>query len=71
MDQVDDYHGVKVADPYRWMKDIDAADTRAWVEAKHHYLAAISQRVALRERLRQLWDYQRYTPCEKHGSLYA
>src|SRR5690349_5244826 len=58
---VDDYHGTKVADPYRWLEDVDAPDTRAWIEAENQlssaYLAAIPQRAAIERRLTAVWNY--------------
>ena len=62
---VDDYNGVKVADQYRWMEEIDSAETRAWVEAENKltfsFLEAILGRDAIRKRLTELWDYERYS----------
>ncbi len=70
-DHVDDYNGVKVPDPYRWMEDIDSPPTRAWVEAQgklsSDYLAAIPGRDALAQRLRSIWNFERWAPPEKHG----
>ena len=60
--QVDDYHGTKVADPYRWLEDDHAAETKAWVEAQNKvtfkYLAAIPERERIRKRLTQLWNFE-------------
>jgi prolyl oligopeptidase len=73
-DQVDDYHGVKVADPYRWLEDTDAAETHAWVEAENKvtfgYLDQIPYRPAIRERLTKLWNYERYGIPEMEGGRY-
>src|SRR6185369_9545661 len=73
-DQVDDYHGVKVADPYRWLEDLDSEETRAWVEAENKlsfsYLAAIPARTALKERLTKLWNYEKYGTPFKEGNRY-
>ena len=33
-DQVDDFHGESIADPYRPLEDTDAPATRAWIEAQ-------------------------------------
>jgi prolyl oligopeptidase len=73
-DQVDDYHGVKVADPYRWLEDADSAETRQWIEAENTltfgYLDAIPGRDRIKERLTRLWDYERYSPPHKEGRRY-
>src|ERR1700722_2358183 len=74
VDQVDDYHGLKVADPYRWLEDADSADTKAWVEEENKltfgYLEEISYRSAIRDRLLKLWNYERFTVPEQQGGRY-
>jgi prolyl oligopeptidase len=71
-DHVDDYHGIKVPDPYRWMEDIDSPATRTWVEAQAQltsdYLAAIPGRHKIAQRLRDIWNFERWRPPEKHGA---
>ncbi len=66
VEQVDDYHGTKVSDPYRWLESLDSAETRKWVEDENKvtfdYLGKIPSRDKLRARLTELWNYERYTP---------
>jgi prolyl oligopeptidase len=73
-DQVDDYHGVKVADPYRWLEDLDSDETRSWVEAENKlsfgFLAAIPARSILKDRLTKLWNYEKYGVPFKEGNRY-
>ena len=73
-DQVDNYHGVKVADPYRWLEDLDSEETRAWVEAENKltfgFLASIPERNAIKERLTKLWNYEKYGVPFKEGDRY-
>ena len=73
-DQTDDYHGVKVADPYRWLEDDNSAETKAWVEAQNKvtfdYLGRIPERQAIKERLTKLWNYERYGVPFKQGGRY-
>jgi prolyl oligopeptidase len=74
VDQQDDYHGVQVADPYRWLEDANSADTGAWVAAQNSltqsYLAQIPGRDAIRDRLTQLWNYERFSVPFKQGGRY-
>jgi prolyl oligopeptidase len=60
---VDNYHGVEVADPYRWLEQLDSAEVKAWVAEQHArteaYFVAIPEREAIRRRLTELWDYER------------
>jgi prolyl oligopeptidase len=73
-DQVDDYHGTKVADPYRWLEDTDSAETHAWVEAENKltfaYLDQTLYRQAIRDRLTKLWNYERFTTPIQFGGRY-
>jgi prolyl oligopeptidase len=73
-DQVDDYHGTGVADPYRWLEDTDSAETHAWVEAENKltfsYLEQLPSRQAIHDRLTKLWNYERFTVPSQHGGRY-
>src|SRR5690242_17601793 len=73
-DQVDDYHGVSVADPYRWLEDADSPETRAWVEAQNRltfgYLANIPARDRIRARLTRLWNFEKFGVPFRQGRRY-
>jgi len=73
-DVIDDYHGTKVADPYRWLEDVDAPETHSWVEAENRvtfaYLEQIPERERIRRRLTELWDYPKFGAPFKKGGRY-
>jgi len=76
IDHVDELHGVKVLDPYRWLEDDvrESKDVAEWVAAKNKetfaYLASIPQREAIKTRLTQLWNYEKYGAPFKAGRRY-
>ncbi len=76
VDQVDDYHGTKVADPYRWLEaDVrKSPEVAAWVKAENKvtfaYLESIPERDAIRRRLTELWNYEKYSTPFKAGGRY-
>jgi len=76
VDQVDDYHGTKVDDPYRWLEDDvrtnkDVAD---WVAAENKitfgYLESIPEREKIKQELTKLWDYEKFSSPFKAGGRY-
>ena len=72
---VDDYFGVKVADPYRWLENDTSAQTTAWVEKENAiteaYLQSIPQRGRLLKRLREVANYEKVgVPSYHHGKWY-
>lgn len=72
-DHVDIYHGVEVADPYRWLEDDTSAATGQWVEAQNKltfgYLDQITWRANLKKRLESLVDYERISAPFKEGQF--
>ena len=76
IDHVDELHGVKVPDPYRWLEDDvrTSKDVAAWVEAENKvtfaYLEGIPQRDAIKTRLTELWNYEKFSAPFKIGGRY-
>ena len=74
-DVVDDYHGTKVADPYRWMEALDSEEVARWVAASNAVTEPYLQQLPLREhfnkRLTELWDYPRVSiPVIEAGQMF-
>jgi len=76
VEHIDDYHGNEVADPYRWLEDDvrESDEVSAWVESQNAvtfaYLASIPERELIANRMRELWDYERYSLPRKAGGRY-
>ena len=75
VDVVDDYHGTKVADPYRWLEDLDSRETAEWVAAQNRvtdrYLAQFPIRETFRRRIQRLWNFRKTNlPVAENGRLF-
>ena len=76
VDHVDDYHGSKIADPFRWLEDDvrESEAVKSWVDAQNEvtfaYLATIPERELIAKRMRELWDYERFSLPRKAGGRY-
>ncbi|CAI0435434.1 unnamed protein product [Linum tenue] len=71
---VEDYHGVKVSDPYRWLEDPDSEETKAFVEEQvkltDSVLKTCDAREKLKEKITKLFDHPRYEAPSKRGDKY-
>ncbi len=74
LDLLEELHGAKVPDPYRWLEDLDAPEVKAWIDAQNRvteaYLETIPRRPAIRTRLEQLWNFERYSVPIQRGGRY-
>ena len=73
-DKVDDYFGTLVPDPYRWLEDVDSAETLEWIAVQNElwegFIEAIPCREWIRERFEEIYDYQRYSMPYRKGERY-
>ncbi|CAG5000095.1 Prolyl endopeptidase [Dyadobacter sp. CECT 9275] len=73
VDVTDDYHGVKVADPYRWLEDDRSAETAAWVKAQnelsYNYLDNIPFKDKIYKDLERVNNYPKYLSPRKKGAF--
>jgi prolyl oligopeptidase len=71
---VDDYNGVKVEDPYRWLEDDNSEETKAWVQeenkATFDYLSKIPYRDKIKKRIEEMWNYPKYGAPFRKGDFY-
>lgn len=70
----DTYYGVQVPDPYRWLEEPDASDTREWIDAQvaltKGYLDGVPQREQIERRIRELWNFEKFGTPFKNGGKY-
>ncbi|HTN45279.1 MAG TPA: prolyl oligopeptidase family serine peptidase [Flavipsychrobacter sp.] len=71
--QVDEFFGVKVSDPYRWLEDDNSAETKDWIKrentATNGYLSRIPFRDAIRKRLTEIWNYEKFSAPFNEGEF--
>ena len=68
---VDTYYGNEIIDNYRWLEDDLSKETGEWVDNQNqttfNYLEKIPYREELKNRLKNLWDYEKVSAPFKHG----
>ncbi len=74
IEHTDKYHGKTIGDPFRWLEDVESADTRDWIKRQNEvtfdYLKASTKREVIKQRLTEIWNYERFGFPAKHGDHY-
>ncbi len=77
VNQVDDFHGTQVADPYRWLEDDvrTSKEVAAWVDAQNkvtfEFLNSVPERAAIQKRITELWNYEKISAPSRQGGRYV
>lgn len=74
VEQIDDYHGTRVSDPYRWLEDTSSQEVKSWIDEQNlltqSFLNDIPAKDRIRKRLTALWNYPRVFAPQKVGGSY-
>ncbi|HUO96006.1 MAG TPA: prolyl oligopeptidase family serine peptidase [Steroidobacteraceae bacterium] len=75
VEQIDRYHDVAVADPYRWLEALESPEVHDWVGAENAvsspYLEALPARAVFKERLAAMWNYERWGASLTGGNSFS
>ncbi|MEA5445043.1 prolyl oligopeptidase family serine peptidase [Gammaproteobacteria bacterium AB-CW1] len=74
-DLVEEIHGHEIADPYRWLEELGSEEVRDWINAQNEltfeHLESLDGRQRFKERMTELWDFERYSvPSEEAGRYF-
>lgn len=68
------FHGHTIYDPYRWLEDPHAEDTKKWVDEQNvitrNYIDTSKLKEEFKNRLTELWNYPKYSAPTKEGDRY-
>ncbi|KAK0088492.1 hypothetical protein PV325_011793 [Microctonus aethiopoides] len=71
---IDIHHGIEIKDPYRWLEDPKSDETIAFIDAQNDitrpYLDSYPHSGDIRDRLKDLWDFPKYSCPKRHGDKY-
>jgi prolyl oligopeptidase len=75
VEQVDDFFGTKIADPYRWMEELSSPELAEWVKQENavteQYFSQIGMRASFKNRITELWNYPKVSlPFRVAGKLF-